>query len=96
MKLKWNQAARRNYVSCLRYISEDSLLAAEKVDDRVELKIQSMLLNPTKHPPDRDKIQNDGTYRAFVSDSLRISFRVFKSSIHIIRVRHVKRKPLRY
>jgi plasmid stabilization system protein ParE len=96
MNVRWNRPAERDYRHSLLYIAEYSIVASMAVRHRIDRKVEMLRQHPGKYPPDPLKRDNDGTFRAFTSDSLRISYRVFKDSIHIMRVRHVKRKPLPY
>jgi plasmid stabilization system protein ParE len=58
--------------------------------------IGKLSLNPQKHPPDKFKRDNDGSYRAFELYHVRITFHVSESQITIIRIGHTKRNPIEY
>ena len=96
MKLKWNKPASEGLGDWLEYIAQDSPLHSFRVKERIVRAAMSLTKYPTKHPPDKFKTSSDGTFRAFTQDSVRISYRVFKTSIHIIRVRHRAQRPFYY
>ena len=52
--------------------------------------------HPELYKLDRFKTNNNGTYRAYEVYSYRISYRVLKTKIRILRVRHTSREPLEY
>ena len=52
--------------------------------------------HPELYKLDRFKINNNRTYRAYEVYSYRISYRVLKSKVRILRVRHTSREPLEY
>ena len=45
------------------------------------------------YPLDKYKLNNDGTYRAYELFHYRISYRILKNEIRIIRIRHTRRNP---
>ena len=49
--------------------------------------------NPEFYGPDKYKINNDGTYRAFEKHRYRISYKITKMTIVVLRVRHTKLEP---
>lgn len=80
------------------YILKDckSIEIADKVittlfDSSEILKDQSEL-----YPLDKFKLNNDGTYRAYEIYHYRISYRVLKNEIRILRIRHTSRNPKEY
>ena len=52
--------------------------------------------NPEKHTLDKFKKDNDGTWRAFEKHHYRISYRIIKNQIRIVRMRHTRKSPLTY
>jgi plasmid stabilization system protein ParE len=80
----------------VKYIEEDSLKNAEKFKREILKKIDELLLQPERYSPDKYKINNDGSYRAFEIFSYRISYRYISNQIRIIRLRHTKMNPDRY
>jgi plasmid stabilization system protein ParE len=52
--------------------------------------------NPEKHPLDKFKKNNDGTWRAFEKHHYRVSYRILKNQIRVVRMRHTSKSPLAY
>ena len=94
--IKWNRGALNQLIKAIEYIQEDSLQNAEKVKDEILLEITALTTHPEKYPPDKYKLNNDGSFRAFELHRYRLSYRVVKNEIRIIRVRHTKRNPKNY
>ncbi len=69
---------------------------AEKVKKEILKKVKRLLLYPEIYPPDKQKINNDGSYRAFEMHRYRIAYRVTEKQIPILRVRHKSREPKGY
>lgn len=59
-------------------------------------KIESLASRPEKFPPDKFKVNNDGSYRAFELHRLRVAYYVGEEVIRILRVRHTSREPKNY
>ncbi len=96
LAIKWNKKAVKQFDDLIKYIEQDSPMGAEKVKKEILLKIDSLLRHPEKCNPDKFKLNNDGTFRAFELYSYRISYRFILNDIRIIRIRHTKMNPLRY
>lgn len=47
------------------YIREDSFQNAEKFRNKILASIKELIKNPEKYPPDKYRINNDGSYRAY-------------------------------
>jgi plasmid stabilization system protein ParE len=93
MKVQWGKRAERQFLEAIEYIKKDSEQNAEKVG-RILLQIIDNLPNhPEQYGLEKYKLPNDGSYRYFIKYHYRISFRVQKNTVKIIRVRHQKRKP---
>jgi plasmid stabilization system protein ParE len=91
--IKWNKQALLQFETAIDYIHQDSPQAAEKVRTAILLKIGSLPVRPEKYNPDKFKLNNDGSFRAFEIYHYRISYRVVKDEIRIIRIRHSKMNP---
>ncbi|MHB1178098.1 MAG: type II toxin-antitoxin system RelE/ParE family toxin [Daejeonella sp.] len=52
--------------------------------------------HPEKHPLDKFKKNNDGTWRAFEKYHYRISYRITPKEIRVVRLRHTSKSPLNY
>ena len=96
MKISWTKSARAQLKSACDYIKQDSAVNSEKVRKRILAAAMSLALHPNKHPADKHKTDNDGSYRAFVVYRYRISYLVQDSEITIMRVRHTSMEPLEY
>ncbi len=55
-----------------------------------------MIPNPEIYGPDKYKINNDGSYRAFEIHKYRIVYRVTGKIIWVLRIKHTKTEPLTY
>jgi plasmid stabilization system protein ParE len=94
MKIKWSKTAVDNLISAIEYLEEKGYY-------KYAIKLESEILNAVFELPktyllyelDRFKLNNDNTFKAFVVDKYRISFRVNSSEIQILRIRHTSRKP---
>lgn len=64
-------------------------------DTLIDLTIE-LTGNPEKYPLDKLKKDNDGTWRAFEKHHYRISYRIIKDQIRIVRMRHTSKSPLAY
>ena len=98
MKLKviWDSNARNNLLEAYKYIRNDSIANAEKVREKILAATDALSLHPKKHPADKYKIYNDGSYRAFIVYRYRISYKIQDSEIRILRIRHTSMEPLEY
>jgi plasmid stabilization system protein ParE len=76
MVIVWNENAKKELKKIYEYILKDSSQNALKVRQKIIEHILSLLANPEKHPLDKYKINNDGTWRAFEIYRYRISYRV--------------------
>ncbi len=96
IKIIWRRSAVIGLLKALNWIAKDSVLQAEIVQSSIDSEIEALKLNPEKHPPDKFKRNNDGTYRAFETKSQRISYRYQKKEILILRIRHIRQNPIDY
>jgi len=92
----WDEKAKAELRKAYSYILLSSLQNAEKVrDDIIDLTFD-LPNHPDKHPVDRFKTNNDGSWRAFEKHHYRISYKVTSTQIRIIRIRHTSQSPLKY
>jgi plasmid stabilization system protein ParE len=94
--IRWNQNAIRQFEKAIAYIENDSVANAEKFKVDMLNKIDGLLTHPERYSPDKYKVNNDGTFRAFELHSYRLSFRHKGKEIRIIRLRHTKMNPVNY
>jgi len=69
----WDELAVLQLESQLDYINQESVIQAEKVRDSILEKTAELLTFSEKHPKDKYKTDNDGTYRAFEMYHYRIT-----------------------
>lgn len=93
LRIVWNKDAVIHITKALEWISRDSTIQAERVETAILDKIAELSEHPEKHPPDKFKVENNGSYRAFETHGFRISYRHTKDTVRILRIRHVKQKP---
>lgn len=91
-----DNVAKRQLKDAYVYIKEDSPQNAEKVKEKILSSIKSLNLNPEIHPPDKYRINNDGSFRAYEIYKYRISYHVSADEIRVLRIRHTKMNPLEY
>jgi addiction module RelE/StbE family toxin len=94
--IKWSNSAKAELKKAFDYIAFDSLQNATMVRDTLIDMTIDLTANSEKHPLDKFKIDNDGTWRAFEKYHYRISYRVLKDQIRIVRMRHTSQSPLKY
>ncbi|MCC5930689.1 MAG: type II toxin-antitoxin system RelE/ParE family toxin [Cyclobacteriaceae bacterium] len=92
----WDRKALENFSASLEWISKESVQQAELVEKAILDKIDQLPAHPEKYPLDKYKINNDGSYRAFESHSLRVSYNYTDFEISILRIRHVRQSPKSY
>ena len=96
MVVVWSNSAKAELKKMYEYIALDSLQNAQLVRDTLIDTSISLSENPEKNPLDKFKTDNDGTWRAFEKYHYRISYRVLKDQIRIVRMRHTSKSPLSY
>lgn len=94
MIIKWNKTAVDCFVEIIDFLNENDF---EDYADRLKNDILHQINNlPESYDfcrPDKYKIENDGSFRAFEYEKYRISFRIKSNEIRILRIRHTKRRP---
>lgn len=96
MVVVWGKSARAELRKAFEYIALDSRQNAELVRDTLIDMTIDLSTNPFKHPLDKFKTSNDGTWRAFEKYHYRISYRVLKDEVRVVRMRHTSRSPTNY
>jgi plasmid stabilization system protein ParE len=64
-RLVWTRRSLQQMLALFKYISEDSPQNAQKVVNDIVVSTEKAINNPTYYNPDKYKIDNDGSYRAF-------------------------------
>jgi len=96
MVTRWSPVAISQLQKAYRYIKKDSPQNAEKVRNEIVAVTISLALNAERFPPDKYKQRNDGSYRAFELHRYRISYKIMKDVILVVRLRHTGMSPLSY
>lgn len=92
----WTPKASAELKKAFKYISVDSPTNAKKVISVLLDIADKIAMQPEMFPPDKYKKSNDGSWRAFEKYRYRISYRITKDAIHIVRMRHTSQSPLYY
>ena len=92
----WTKRSQQQMKAAYEYISLDSPQNARKVVEEIVISVDKAISNPEFYAPDKYKIDNDGSYRAFEKHHYRIVYRFAKNIIRILRVRHTKMEPKQY
>lgn len=91
----WRKKANEDFRKLIENIKSESwsIGIGEQIKNKTLDKISQLSTQAERHPLDRFKNENDGSFRAFEHKSLRISYRVREVQIQILMARHVKMKP---
>jgi plasmid stabilization system protein ParE len=92
----WSKKAAKELNEVYLYIYKDSPQNAKKVRDEIIDYGESLVKNPESHPPDKYRIDNDGSFRAFELYRYRVAYKILEEIVLIVRVRHTSRSPLSY
>jgi plasmid stabilization system protein ParE len=95
-ELVWTKRSQLQMKAAYNYISEDSPKNAAKVIEDIAVAVNKASTNPEFYGPDKYKINNDNSYRAFEKYHYRIVYRFTKNIIRVLRVRHTKMEPKTY
>lgn len=91
-----DKEAKRFLREMYNYIRKDSLQNAEMLREELLASIKELIKNPERHNPDKYRIENDGSYRAYEIYKYRITYHISSTEIRVIRIRHTKMNPLEY
>ena len=92
----WTVRAAKQLEGVYKHIAKDSILQADNVFDKIKSSADDVPNNPEKYPPDKYKINNKGNYRAYEIYRYRISYRITKKDIYIVRLRGTDQNPREY
>ncbi|MFT3950103.1 MAG: type II toxin-antitoxin system RelE/ParE family toxin [Agriterribacter sp.] len=92
----WSSEARKQLKEAYTFIKKDSVKNAEKVRTGIAAIVKELAVQPDKYHPDKYKLLNDGSYRAFEKYRYRVAYRVMEDEIRILRVRHTSMEPKAY
>lgn len=96
LKIVVDNEAKLQLRKAYNYIKKESVQGAEKVRSEILASIKELMKNPKRHGPDKYRLNNDGSYRAYEIYKYRITYHVSADQITIIRIRHTKMNPLEY
>ena len=96
MVIVWENKAKQEFKKAYEYILEGSYQNAVKVRVEIINTTLWLLKHPERYPLDKYKTDNDGSWRAFELHHYRISYRIMKNQIRIVRFRHTSRSPRNY
>jgi plasmid stabilization system protein ParE len=94
LPVQWDEVARLQLKKAFEYIRTDSVQNAEKVRRDILQLTRSLSEHAERYPLDKNKDNNDGTYRAVEKHKYRIAYRVLPDKVRIVRVRNTKQEPL--
>ena len=92
----WSATALREAGRVLEFIRQDSVSNADKVYNKIINRLETVAISPESCPPDKYKVFNDGSYRAFLVYRYRVSYRIMVDGIIVLRIRHSSMKPKFY
>jgi plasmid stabilization system protein ParE len=95
-EIRWPPKAQKQLAKAYEYILKDSPQNAEKVKKDILASTRMLAKHPEMHPPDKYRINNDETFRAYELHKYRIAYRITPKAIIIVRVRHTKMEPKKY
>jgi plasmid stabilization system protein ParE len=95
-KIIWRKPTLLYLEKVINYIRQDSIKNADIVANAILAAIDKASRFPEHFPPDKYKLNNTGSFRAFEIYSLRISFYADADIIRIVRIRYTKQKPINY
>ena len=96
IKVNWDKKATISFQSAIKYIKSDSPHNAEKIRKAILISTKELADYPHKHPSDRYKLNNDGSYRAYELYKYRIAYVVLEKEIKVILFRHTSQEPFDY
>ncbi len=95
-EIRWPLKVQKQLEKVYQYILSDSPQNAEKVKEDILSSTRRLGANPEMHPPDKYRINNDGSFRAYELHHYRISYRVLAKYILVVRIRHTSMEPKKY
>ena len=94
MEIKWNKRAIEQLLDIIEYLENNNLTDyASKIEFQILHKIESLPKKLEVFQIDRLKVNNNGSFYAFEISNYRISYRIYKNEIRILRIRYSGRRP---
>jgi len=91
----WDEKAIAELKSIYDFIAKDSLSAAGKVKDELLRTAKDLKTLPKKFQVYQFADEVSGEYRSVVRWSYRIIYEVMKDDIHVVRIIHTNKYPLK-
>lgn len=92
----WSKEAVEELSEIHTYIKKQSPTAAQKVINQILSHTRQLQKHWQGFRTDELKEKNDGSYRVTFVYHYRITFRIQKEQIHVLRIRHTSREPLEH
>lgn len=92
----WSDIAKNQLKDIYKYIKKDSEQAAKEVKSKILISTKLLEIGKEIYKLDELKLDNNGTYRAYIVFGYRIVYKINNKTIDILRVRHTSREPLEY
>lgn len=93
----WTETTKKQLEQIYLYIAEaSSINQADNVFEKLVNSTSKLPEHPFKNPPDKYKIENDGSFRAYEIFHFRISYKISEKAIYIVRVRSTHQNPEGY
>jgi mRNA-degrading endonuclease RelE of RelBE toxin-antitoxin system len=97
LEINWSNQAIKQLDIALDFLVEKGFASyAFELNEQILLRIENLPENYNIYPTDKYKKINNGNFRAFEIDDYRISYRITKTAIKIIRIRHTSRRTRKY
>lgn len=95
-KVVWSNLAKHQLKDIYNFIKKDSQQGANLVKSKILESSKALSISSVIYEADSLKNNNQGNYRAYTIYSYRITYKIEKDFILILRVRHTSREPLEY
>ena len=95
-KIIWSDHAKQQLKDIHTFIKKDSQQGANLVRNKILESTKILSVGSIIYEADSLKDNNQGNYRAYTIYSYRITYKIEKDFILILRVRHTSREPLEY
>ncbi len=94
--IHWDEKAFEDFINIIDHISQNSPANALSVRRRIMRIIKALPLNPMIFRVDELKMDNEGEFRVFSKDNIRVSYKIESKRILIARIRHSSQEPIVY
>lgn len=93
----WTETTKKQLEQIYLYIAEaSSITQADNVFIKLINSTSQLPKHPHINPPDKYKIDNDDSYRAYEIFHFRISYKITEKAIFIVRIRSTHQNPEGY